>query len=596
MQVLARPMLPTWKDTDVRRFFEDSSEFNRQVVSVGGTAQPLRSMLSSYAKYGLGWVASRAEQVLPHADADVQQWDEVLTAIFAHIMSQRQESELTLSKAEGIVRAAVVWNSKEEDFNSAMVDFICNWNKCIEENGLQQAYTKTKAAQKRAVKLMTTLLQPLAFRDAVQTAVLFDDTKTIDDWNILVEDKRVFYEGVQAAHRMRPGGAARTDSAAARAPTHKTTTMTETSARPKAGIDGPPSGCYHCKGAHYLKDCPTAPKAKQEAQILFDARRREQNTPIQRTAGGSGRLYSASARVAGSADAADGTLTFGRVGRVLRVNAIVDSGASHTFVSPTQAKMIMETSNGQASLSSLEEPMTIRTAANGADLQAWNKINTIATLHDHDTDSTRTLPLELVIAHGLGTNDILLGRDTIAALQREPVDSAKEVQLTAAPGPALRVLSVRTLRSTPAEPASSVDDTDETTTWAHDWLQEADMTMPEPAAAKIWTHDKNSESEEQNDWLAWQAKLELRASPHGRAFGVSGHRLRTDRSGRPRWELEVPWTLGDEPPIRLHKWEDINEVYRRIPWNVKKYIRSHVRSGVRKRIEEMKSVWDSVGD
>jgi hypothetical protein len=588
VQVLARPLLPSLKDTDVRRFAEDAAEYNRHLESVGGTAQPLRSMLSQHAKYGLEYVASLAEQELPATDANPEQWDAVLTNIFEYIVSQRQESELTLSKAESIVRAAVVWDSKEEDFSSAMVDFVCNWNRCIEENGLQQAYTKTSKAQQRAVKLMTTLLQPLAFREAVASAILFQEAKTISDWNTIVQYKRAFYEGIQAAHRMRPSGAARTDSAAARAPAHKTTNATEASARPKTAADGPPSGCYHCKGAHYLRDCPTAPKAKQEAQTLFDARRREQNMPIQRAAGGSGRLFTATARVAGSAYESDGTLTFGSTGRVLRVNFVKDSGASHTFVSPAQAKTIMDTSDGQARLSSLEEPMIIRTAANGADLQAWNRINTTVSLHDTTTGTLRWMPVELVIAHGLGTDEILLGRDTIAALEREPADFSQEVQPTATQ-PAAAVLRVLSVRSAPTEPDGSVDDTDEIMSWAHDWLQEADVRTP---AIKLW-EDK---SEEQDDKLDLEARMELRGQPEGRAFGISGHRLHTDGAGRHRWELQVPWTLADDPPSRLYKWEDINEVYRRIPWNVKKYIRAHVRSGVRKRIAEMKSVWDSVGD
>ena len=588
VQVMERPFLRSLKDTDVRAFVTVVQDYNRHLVSMGGVAQPLLSMIAPQARYGLEFVAERAKQDLPSHEATAAEWDTALMAIFMHILGLRQDSELTLGKAEDIVRQHVQWDVLEEDFNNALVQFVCSWNHCIDTHGLQTAFTKTAAAEKRAVTLMTALLTPLAFRQAVDTAVKWNGVKTIKGWQKTVYEKQSFYEGVQQQRAVTRPTWQTTRPAATEAAQRKVETVASEGASKK----GPPTGCFHCKGAHFLSDCPTASHEEKEAWAARKQARHLKTGPAttSRPTTTGARLFTATS-VLNQTEEPDGTVTFGTHDKY-KVNVILDTGATHTFIGPEHARHIMEAT--EAELSELEEPMTIKTAGRNMELQAWHKISTNASLQDHTTGTTATMPLELIVVPGLGTEEVLLGRDTIAAMSKPQYAAVNMVTRTSTPverasPPPARVLTVRPVPIEEAPPVDAVTSDGELEAWACMWLEQHRPLRPTP---KIWADEEEEDAKHALDWLKKEAALEVNDHPWANAF-ITGHRQRPDSRARMRWELQIPWTPGEDP-TGIRKWEDVNEVYKTHPSTVTLYVRDHIESGAYKDIVEMKSIVDSL--
>jgi len=202
-------------------------------------------------------------------------------------------TQISIASAQALVRSKLLWDSSLASFDDAYYQFLTDWDDILDRHGLRELLTDGKKMQKKAVDLLTSCLQPQAWREDVKDAVERASSKTVETWFDVVSDLRVYYNGLQRDRRSRSTTSYRPyDTAAARQfpatagrytqpappPTSSYTprpapvissgsvarvpvaapAAVAAAPRPAAQPRPPPvSGCKICKGAHWAVDCPS---------------------------------------------------------------------------------------------------------------------------------------------------------------------------------------------------------------------------------------------------------------------------------------------------------------------------------------------------
>jgi transposase InsO family protein len=164
------------------------------------------------------------------------------------------------------------------------------------------------------------------------------------------------------------------------------------------------AGCYHCKGEHWLLECPTA-SAEDKIRLLKQHHACPKHNKAMAAVESSASDATAPAR-------RDRWLNVGGV----RTAFVFDSGANRTFISVEDAERMLEAPC--ATRVELDTPMTVRTATGGegGELAVRYIVKTSATLELENDVVLDVEELHAYATEGMHVGEVLIGRRTMHAM------------------------------------------------------------------------------------------------------------------------------------------------------------------------------------
>jgi hypothetical protein len=127
------------------------------------------------------------------------EWDTVAR----RILQREAQPDLTFGQHpdsyDRLVRSHLRWNIGDGDFLTAYNAFASGWVHVVATYGLGRVYLESSSGQKRAVKLLTSMLYPPMFKDIVAGQVALEDIRRVDDlWNVVYSARALYVQACAA--------------------------------------------------------------------------------------------------------------------------------------------------------------------------------------------------------------------------------------------------------------------------------------------------------------------------------------------------------------------------------------------------------------
>jgi transposase InsO family protein len=343
-------------------------------------------------------------------------WDELVHEHLETAANLRTLAHRPIEEIESLITSRLRWNQEERFCKVALIQFVADFTVLDTTYGIRARLKDGGETGKRMVKLLTARLEPPEFRDMVQERVMFNNIKAYSKWLDLVTEYAPFYDGMQCIKRRDTRGEgdfrfkthqhhdkypSPRQAHAFTANTKRTGDSGTPSTRP------PPSPCPHCSGNHWLRDCPTRPPRPAGPR----------SKPYKGRPGTEKRV---AARQVGTHT--DGNLILND--HVL--SFVVDSGATKTFVSASNAHELLRDSEAQRV--NLTTPLTVEVAGEES-LNCRFKILAPVTLQFSSGESADIKLLELYAVERMRRGEVLLGRSTLRKLGVDIITLVKSALL-----------------------------------------------------------------------------------------------------------------------------------------------------------------------
>ncbi len=197
------PMLRRLEREVVVKFYEDLAKYKRTINGVAGIkCPPLRDMIERRIL-----VAICKFEIADKPSAD-EVSDEKLEEYLTRFRGDVEDHGITPSLAgmEAAARKEVKFDPTIADHGARALMFLASWDEFLTRHGWSKYYEDTH--EKRAVRLLVRLLQPVQWREFVIDVVEKEDVKTVSKLrDLLIREGRTL-----AGMALRVSGAARTQS------------------------------------------------------------------------------------------------------------------------------------------------------------------------------------------------------------------------------------------------------------------------------------------------------------------------------------------------------------------------------------------------
>jgi hypothetical protein len=479
-----RPELADLSDDAIRSFLRNFDEYQRGLTEDGHAPATLRSvihplLLPSMQRF-LRNVYGPAAATLPSDDelargalitvpsADgpeyepdsitaAEHWDQlVMTALQTAAGVRARENAVSIEDVESVIRVHLHWNVRERLCAVALNQFLSAFTVLDVTYGIRQRLPDGGESGKRLCRMLTSRLEPIAFRKHVSELATIRNVNSYDAWFDLITELSMLYNGIMMRTATSTGN---TNNATAYAP----------GAPPRGGAGGkqfntkqrqvilpradgsatvrafaantsdgrvagpaafksnlikrkspgapqrsgpPPSPCPICgEEDHWARECPH----RQQRMTATDAA----------TAPATGPTPPPIKRIKGmqAGDHNDGVTVIGNDA----IHTIIDTGASKTLINSDDADQLARKYN-TITVIPLSSPLTVETAADSA-LECTYKIVTPASLVFNSGELAELQLLELYAVKGMRRGEILLGRSTLHSLGIDIVTMTKSALL-----------------------------------------------------------------------------------------------------------------------------------------------------------------------
>ena len=207
----ARPRLDNLRDTSIREFLHAEREYQHWLSSSGYHRFPLRSLLKpsllhvveDFMSDNGAEVPEDKDQPASADNEDLTEWDvQLRRALEAATVSRTAEREISIKEAEKLVRKNVRWDTTLETFQNAFWEFRTQWHQVLADHGLTSMFTDGGESGKRTVLLLTSLIQPEAFKGMVESEVKRDSVNKQSVFFQVVRDLSKVYVGIMLERRL----------------------------------------------------------------------------------------------------------------------------------------------------------------------------------------------------------------------------------------------------------------------------------------------------------------------------------------------------------------------------------------------------------
>jgi transposase InsO family protein len=438
----------------------------------------LAEELRESATAGAGESTDRPKGIKPGRLA--LEWERIVRGLLDVIVRRSKADAargpaLSIKDVDALVAKRLVWGwsptgipSSSGGRSSSLYDLhlglVLSWTTVIAEEGLQAEYA-TSNGQRRAIRLLTDVLQPREFQNVVSDIVKRNEILTVGAfWRLLSHnaDLQLQFTTICMMLQKRQPGASSGDVATSgnRRQTDGNASSSRDSGRGggkahKRGSrnrnDGSSGGasasatdggdavsttrCWSChQVGHVRSECPASNtssvstgSATTKNQAPSGAGSKATPTPKPSGSSGGRKQHGAHAAEAVPIDtpatAVDGvgqhgSIVFGdttvKDSASVAFPAILDTGASKTFLSTAQAERLLD-SGIAVSTRKLPAPLHIRIAS-GAVVLSDRVIVCPAVFRSNDNQSTSLSSLQLYVVPGFDDSQVLLGEPDIRAL------------------------------------------------------------------------------------------------------------------------------------------------------------------------------------
>jgi len=617
--VRKRPELTNLTDGAIRVFLREEEEYQQLLVAEGRPPIALRQLINPLVLTGIPRlvrnVSSSDAALLPskeqlargdrvpdpeastfeEEDTDIEAgelWERIVRRTLEKILRARTESlGVSVTELETTVRRSLHWDGSEPVGTVALNQFLASFSALDAVLGIRERLPDGGQTGKRLSQLLTSKVEPPAFRERVSEVAALRSVNSYDGWFDLVLELLPLYDGSQLntstpPQRATGGWKQSSRNWAATRPSLKRQLSPGPVEKPSevgtvrafvAGPTGdqrepstlgkrstPPSPCPVCHdGMHWARFCP---KRAQNGSS-------QRQPPRQSKWKGSFKSRESAKQATNDSD---GVLVIG----ASTFKFVIDTGASKTFINAKHAHFLAQGTPG-VSLVALEEQLLVD-IADSSGLKCNFKIITPAVLVFETGEQADLQVLELYAVEGLRLGEVLLGRSTLKALGVDVVSMTKSMLLAKAVPALDDATSTSTANSehllvTTAKKTSNIEGSDAISTDLTEQLEDRfpDVNAHNPTGVRVTIDERLCQAQDQG--LSEASIEKLRQAFSSDLFDIFRN------------------NFSDDPPAKVApiKVEMLPSVYEIKPARARRYHKdgSMAMAAIMTRLEKYKYVY-----